>query len=163
MSAPMGNQFYMLRHSSGRKLIYETPAELLFACMEYFDHVDANPIIVDKSFHFKGNVIEHTIKKPRPMTISGVALYCNMNVATWATYRKREDFIAVVEQVETAIWNQKLTGASTETMNASIISQELGLASKVQLEGGERAVEVVTIDKATYLEARAKMIEQDDV
>lgn len=163
MPAPIGNQFYLLRHNSGRKKKFETAVELEFACQQYFDYADANPIMVDKSFHFKGQVIPHEIAKPRALTISGMALYLNMDVSTWRDYKSQKDFSAICNQVETQIYNQKFAGASADTMNPAIIARELGLADSFKVGGdGEQPIKVVTIDEETYLKARAKVIELDD-
>ena len=52
--APIGNKFWMMRSSHGRKPTFDSPSKLEAACHEYFAWCDKHP--------FKGDI-------PRPMTM----------------------------------------------------------------------------------------------
>ena len=130
MPAPKGNRFWEARSSHGRNPIFETPDDLWSACCEYFEWVENNPLWEAKAFAYQGDVTIEKIPKMRAMTLSGLYLFLDIAEATWANYKKREDFLVVVSCAEAIIYEQKFTGAAADLLNASIISRELGLLDK---------------------------------
>jgi len=134
MAAPSGNQFWKQRSSHGRKPIFATPDDLWDAACEYFEWVEANPLDETKLFSYEGEIIEGTIPKMRAMTIQGLCFFLDISDETWATYSKNKDFIGICENIKKVIFTQKFEGASAGFLNASIISRELGLADKQELD-----------------------------
>lgn len=130
MAAPLGNTFWMKRHQHGRKKLYRAPAELWTAAVEYMQDVENSPLPEVKVFHHKGFIKEHTVYHMRPMTISGMCVYLNIDEQTWRNYKEDKDklgFFGICTQVEKIIYNQKLAGATANLMNPVIIARELGL------------------------------------
>lgn len=130
MAAPLGNRFWEARASHGRDKIFSSPEVLWAACVEYFEWVEANPLLEEKGFAFQGVVTKETFSKMRAMTITGLCNFLGIGESTWSDYRDREDFSLVVKQVEGVICQQKFEGAAADLLNANIIARDLGLAEK---------------------------------
>lgn len=134
MAAPSGNKFWLQRSSHGRKPIFASPDDLWSAACEYFEWVEENPLIETKLFSYEGEIVEGEIPKMRAMTIQALCFFIGISRQGWSEYKAKQDFSYIVEQVEAVIFSQKFEGASGGFLNASIISRELGLADKQQVE-----------------------------
>jgi hypothetical protein len=130
----MGNQFWRVRSSHGRKPEFSSPEQLYAAAEEYFEWVEANPLMEAKAFAFQGVVTVASLPKMRAMTIDGLCLFLGISFDAWRLYRARKDFIDVIANIETAIRTQKFTGAAADLLNANIISRDLGLSDKQAFE-----------------------------
>lgn len=122
-----GNKFWEKRSSHGRNPIFKNEDELLSACMEYFDWCHENPLFEMKPFNVNNEITQEPVAKMRAMTMGGLQIFLDINRQTWANYKAKEDFIAVIEQVEEIIRDQKFTGAASGLFNANIIARDLGL------------------------------------
>lgn len=135
MSAPLGNKFWELRSSHGRKPIFAKPEDLWGACAQYFAWAEDNPLWESKLTSYQGeNKVEY-LPKMRAMTIDGLCLFLDIGLQTWANYRTREDFVEVVTRAETVIRTQKFAGAAADLLNPNIIARDLGLADKREHSG----------------------------
>lgn len=137
MSAPLGNQFWKARATSGRDKIFSTPECLWLACCEYFQWVEDNPLIEMKPFAFQGDVTQEPVPKMRAMTINGLCIFLGIDQKTWSNYKNNEgyeDFFPIITQAESVIYEQKFTAAAADLLNANIISRELGLADKARID-----------------------------
>lgn len=135
MAAPVGNRFWELRSSHGRKPIFASADDLWAAAVEYFEWVEANPLSEAKAFAYQGEVTIATLPKMRAMTIGGLCLFLDISQQAWSEYRDREGFGEVTTRVEDVIRNQKFTGAAADLLNANIIARDLGLADKSEFSG----------------------------
>jgi hypothetical protein len=135
MAAPVGNRFWELRSSHGRKPTFANPDDLWAACVEYFEWVEDNPLSEAKAFAYQGEVTIATLPKMRAMTIGGLCLFLDISQQAWSEYRDREGFGEVTTRVEDVIRNQKFTGAAADLLNANIIARDLGLADKSEFTG----------------------------
>jgi hypothetical protein len=135
MAAPVGNSFWKARSSHGRKPIFGSPDEIWEACEEYFEWVEANPLIEDRIISFQGAATHVPVAKMRAMTINGLCLFLDLSLQGWANYKGREDFVEVCTRAEQFIRDQKFTGAAADLLNANIIARDLGLADKTELTG----------------------------
>ena len=133
MSAPLGNKFWKARSKHGRDRLFGSPAALWEACCEYFEWVEANPLIEMRPFAYQGVVIQEPVPKMRAMTIDGLCLFLDIDVRTWASWRSVDDFIPVVTRAESVIRSQKFAGAAADLLNANIIARDMGLADKKDL------------------------------
>ncbi|MEG2634944.1 MAG: terminase small subunit [Acinetobacter sp.] len=133
-AATVGNSFWKQRSSHGRKPIFASPDDLWSAACEYFEWVEENPLMETKLFSYEGEIVEGEIPKMRAMTIQALCFFIGISRQGWSEYKAKQDFSYIVEQVEAVIFSQKFEGASGGFLNASIISRELGLADKQQLE-----------------------------
>lgn len=152
MSAPLGNQFWKARATHGRDKIFADKDILQEACHEYFDWVEANPLIETKAFHSQGEITYAEIPKMRAMTLGGLCLFLGISDDTWRLYREREDFIGVIKKVEQAIYEQKFTGAAADLLNANIIARDLGLSDKQEV----KRVATVKVDASMSAQDAAK-------
>jgi hypothetical protein len=151
MAAPKGNQFWKIRSTHGREKLFESPEQLLTACEEYFNWVDAHPWYkveqAKKPFLDTKSGEWVTIIKmptPRPYTIQGLCRYLNCNTVWFNQFEKSlegktdkssQDFSKIVTHVREAIYQQKLEGAAVGAFNGNIIARELGLKEKAELTG----------------------------
>jgi len=131
MSAPLGNQFWKLRASHGRELIFSSPTILWEAACEYFEATDARKWI--KKDWVGKDAVEVERPNETPYTLTGLFVFLDTTRQTWDLYRKREDYIAVIARIEQIIYTQKIEGASVGAFNASIVARELGLKDATDL------------------------------
>lgn len=135
MAAPLGNKFWKARSTHGRKPIFSSPDQMLEACQEYFEWVEANPLYEMKAFNTKDGIVQEPLAKMRAMTIGGLCIFLDISQVTWFEYAKDKDFSNVTTQVEEIIRNQKFSGAAADLLNANIIARDLGLANREELSG----------------------------
>ena len=124
-----GQKIWLARSTYGRKPDY-TPEELKDACLQYFQHVEDNPIVEEKVFHSAGVITRADVYHIRAMTIGGLTLFLDITIPTWHEYRKKPLYSTVCAQVDQAIRKQKIEGAAADLLNPSIIARELGLVDK---------------------------------
>lgn len=137
MSAPVGNRFWELRSKHGRDKLFES-AELMWeAACEYFAWCEENPLI---EVDFRGKDADMvSIPKMRPFTLHGLCSYLQCNTQYFKTFKaqerlNKEDFSTIITRIEETVYNQKFTGAASGFLNANLISRDLGLADKKDLE-----------------------------
>lgn len=135
MGAPKGNQFWKLRSFHGRKPIFEKPEQLWNAAVEYFDWVEANPLMSSKVVSCNGFPTVVEVPKMRAMTVEGLCLFLDISQSQLLLWKKeREDFTQVIIRIMDVIREQKFTGASADLLNANIIARDLGLKDAVKTE-----------------------------
>lgn len=132
----VGNRLWEARSTHGRQPIFKNPEQLWAACCEYFEWVEANPLMESKLASYQGHNEIVSVPKMRAMTISGLCLFLDIHHTTWREYRNNNDFSKVASRAEEVIYNQKFTGASADLLNANIIARDLGLSDKKELSGG---------------------------
>lgn len=130
MAAPIGNQFWKMRTKHGRDRLFADPDALWAACCEYFEWVEANPLIEMRPFAYQGVVTQEPVPRMRAMTLTGLQFFLDVDVKTWINWRNDEDFIQVVNKAESVIRDQKFAGAAADLLNANIIARDLGLSDK---------------------------------
>lgn len=154
MAAPVGNQFWMLRSSHGRKPIFADPEQLWAAACEYFEWTDANPLYEDRLVTFQGVATHEPVAKMRAMTIGGLCIFLDISIQAWSEYKQRLGFGEITTRVEDIIRNQKFTGAAADLLNPNIIARDLGLVEKQEhsgLDGGPIEVKATSGDLAAAL------------
>jgi hypothetical protein len=125
MAAPKGNQFWKLRASHGRHLIFSSPEILWDAAKEYFEATDKRKWY---KTDFKGKDNEQVlIPTDTPYTLTGLFIFLDTNKQTWSDYRQREDFIDVITRIEQIMYTQKFEGAAVGAFTPNIIARDLGL------------------------------------
>jgi hypothetical protein len=134
VSAPIGNKFWEARSSHGRAPIFGSPDDLWSSCLEYFEWVETNPLYEAKAFAFQGTVTLQDLPKMRAMTVSGLCIFLDISVKTWAEYRDREDFTPITTRVDEIIRTQKFQGAAADLLNPNIIARDLGLTDKSEVD-----------------------------
>ena len=135
MAAPKGNQFWKARTTHGRKKLFESTDALWDACCEYFEWVDANPLQAIELVKFQGKYKSAKIPKMRPMTVSGLCIFLDIDPSTWRDWRKNDDFSPITTRVDEIMKTQTFEGATADLMNANIIARHLGLKDEKSLSG----------------------------
>ncbi len=130
MAAPKGNQFWKARSSHGRKKIFSDPKVLRAAAEQYFEWVEANPLVEHKLTQYQGEPVEVSINKMRAMTITAFCRFVHINHDTWLDYKKDKDLTGVIREIEDLIKDQKFAGAAADLLNANIIARDLGLIER---------------------------------
>lgn len=128
--APLGNSFWKARTKQCRHKLFTSPDILWAAAVEYFEWVDANPLIEHKVTQFQGNPVEMQEPKMRAMTINGFCLFLGINISTYKNYKANDnykDYFSVMETIDETIRDQKFSGAAAGLLNTNIIARDLGL------------------------------------
>lgn len=154
MAATKGNQFWKKRTRHGRAKLFESPALLWASACEYFEYIEKTPLYESKAFAYQGTVTVKEVPRMRAMTLSGLCFFLGCSDGYFRTFKalKAEsenqtdkDFLAVIEDIESVIFNQKFQGAAADLLNANIIARELGLVDKKDLTTDGEKIETVTI------------------
>lgn len=135
-------QLWKISNPIGRPPAFKTAEELWQAACKYFDWCDNNPII---ETDFKGKDADRVeIPRMRAYTIRGLCVYLgcaerylyDLEEALKAkkergVYGEEEErFSQIIVHIRNIIYTQKFEGAAANQLNANIISRELGLAEK---------------------------------
>jgi len=133
MSAPKGNQCWMLRLKHGLDGKFKTPEEILENFEQYVQWAEETPLI---EVDFRGkDATEVRLPKKRLLTKDGFALACGFSCYTkLSEYKtKSKDFGSVFTRIEQAIYTSKLEGAASGLFNHNIIARDLGLMNQEQI------------------------------
>lgn len=133
MAAPEGNQFWKRRTKHGRDKLFESPEILWEAACEYFEWCEDNPLM---EVDYRGKDAEEVhIPKMRAFTWSGLELYLDIqSLRDYKTNPTYKDFSQVISQIEKVMFTQKFEGAAAGFLHANLISRDLGLADKKEID-----------------------------
>lgn len=127
MSAPKGNKFWEQRSTHGRETLFASPLLLWEAAKEYFEWCEENPITDPRSFGGKQQI-------QRPFTMQGLCSYLDCSTGYFRTFKatqdQKKDFLAIIERIEEAIYQQKFENAAIGVYNQNIIARDLGLVER---------------------------------
>jgi|SRR5690606_2259639 len=132
MDKRIGNNFWELRSTHGRNLIFSSPEILWEAAKEYFE-ATSKRVWIKKDWVGK-DALEVERESTPPFTLTGMFIFMDIGKTTWTQYRERKDFKEVVTRIEEIIYTQKFEGATIGAYNANIIARDLGLADKREVE-----------------------------
>ncbi len=138
MAAPIGNNFWENRSKHGRPALFESADLLWEAATEYFKATQTRKWI--KKDWVGKDAVEVERENETPFTLAGFCIYANASRHWWNELRKRKeeskdvDFLEVITRIEDIMYTQKFEGAAVGAFNANIISRELGLADKQEVD-----------------------------
>ena len=129
------NQLWKTRSKHGRDKIFATPEIMWEAACEYFKWSDESPLY---SVEWKDGS-KRQIPYKRPYTLMGLCIFWGVSTGFLRSFkadptRITPDFRTVIETIENIVYTQKFDGASVGQFNANIISRDLGLADKKEVE-----------------------------
>lgn len=139
-----GNKAWTYNEKLGRPKAFAKIETLLEAFEEYCIHIQETPWMKNelvKSGDMAGLVIQ--VPTIKPMTIRG---FCKFVGLTYSWWKKRKNecglsekpsdiaYVSGMEEIEECIYNQKFEGAAVNAFNANIISRDLGLAEKSEVD-----------------------------
>lgn len=152
MAAPEGNQFWKLRSKHGRDKIFATPALMWEVACEYFEWCDANPLM---EVDFRGKEAEKVeLPKMRAYTMIGLAHYMDVNEVYFNNFeysltgksdQVSKDFNEVIRLIRETVKRQKFEGAAAGFLNANIISRDLGLIDKKEIDQNNTTKQIFKI------------------
>lgn len=158
MGAPIGNKFWELRSKHGVDALFSDASAMWEAACEYFTNIQENPFmaveqkkgnqtvkIYGKTKDEEYGEMESTVELPRmrPFTIHGLCIYLGVNTKYFNDFYDRrskkddqesKDFTEVITRIRETIYAQKFEGAAAGFFNANIISRDLGLADKKEVQ-----------------------------
>jgi hypothetical protein len=134
------NQLWKQRAKHGRDTIFADAKAMWEAACEYFEWCDNNPFY-EHDIKPSGKVLkEVSIPRKRPYTIQGLCIFWGVATAYLRQFKNGpncptgSDFSTVISQIEDVIYKQKFEGAASGFFNANIISRDLGLADKKEVD-----------------------------
>lgn len=114
-----------------------TPEEMWAKAVEYFTWVQEHPLLAAK--WEKGQLLAEP--RMRAMTEASFCMFAGMSMEVFRRYKigkvgkLKPQYQVVANLIADRIRSQKFEGASADLLNANIISRDLGLADKKQIEG----------------------------
>ncbi|WP_299970195.1 terminase small subunit [uncultured Roseobacter sp.] len=130
-----GTAIWKERSSHGRAPIYDSPEPLWTACCDYFEWASENPLYADTLVSYQGKAKHEPVAQMRAFTLKGMCLFIGISFETWRTWREdRPDLKEVMNRVEDVIYTQKFEGAAAGLLNAGLISRDLGLADRREID-----------------------------
>lgn len=128
-----GNQLWKRRKNPGRKRIIETPQELEKIALEYFAHMEENPLYTLETHFYEGEARAVALPKMRAMVLQSFYLFAGIKRQTFFEYEKLGgDWEEVCEWIRNVIYTQKFEGAAADMLNVTIISRDLKLYDSVK-------------------------------
>ena len=109
---------------------FSSPDEMWERSVEYFKWCEENTINELKIFNNQGKIISGDVPHMRAMTQAGLCSFLNIGTSTWHDYKKKDNFSAVISQVEMIMYEQKFSGAAAGLLSSNIIARDLGLSDR---------------------------------
>lgn len=134
----MAKELWEIAKGPGQPPCFKSPQEMFSRACEYFKWCGEHFVLEDKIFKIKvadADALEHDfICHKRPMTQAGLCTFLNICVSTWHNYKKDPEYLEVTSMIESIIFENKFTGASTGQFNANIIARDLGLTDRQEIK-----------------------------
>lgn len=149
-----GNKFWEARSKHGRDMIFATPELMGDAAREYYEWNNENPLYDYQASG--GEVIR--VPKMRAMTMQGLTRFLGVNSKYFAQFKRTMneeiltleqvekpneeqknrlnilyDFSNVITGIEEMVFEHKFTGAAAGFLNANLISRDLGMLDKKEI------------------------------
>jgi len=155
MAAPRGNKFWKLRSTHGRDALFASADLLWEAACQYFEWCDKNPLIEVEQVKSPGKGVYDKKKeawvfppalvelpKMRAWTLKALCIYLGCNAGYFNNFKGRlkksrpkdMEFLEVITRIEDTIYVQKFEGAAAGFLKENLISRELGLVDKQQVD-----------------------------
>jgi len=146
--APIGNQFWKQRSKHGRDKIFKTPQDLWDAACEYFESIDNNPYHKAEAKtvnigDYQSQVEIVSLPVMKPYTIQGLCRFLDTNTGFFNEFEQAEkakktkeakDFSVILTRIREIIYEQKFSGAASGFFNGNLITRDLGIADKKEIE-----------------------------
>lgn len=126
----MAKELWEIAKGPGKPPAFNSPQEMWDRAVEYFKWCGQNQIIEEKVGFFQGEPSSAFVGHSRPMTISGLCVFLNVDRQTYYNYKKNPEYFDITKSIDEAMFEQKFAGAATGQFNANIIARDLGLAEK---------------------------------
>ena len=142
-----------------RSTLYTDPGDFLIAAADYFQWCEDHPILEEQVNVWQGSVVRTDLKKCRAFTKTGLANHLGISVSRLTTYKEKgDDWAEVMALIEQVIYTQKFEQAAAGTLNASIVTRDLGLADKQDFSSSDGTM----ASKPTVIEFVSPEIDEND-
>lgn len=153
----MSNAYYK-KLLLGPNVVHVTVRDFLRDAASYFQYLEDFPLVEEQLFANKGVVVTGYKTKMRAATLQGLASHMGISTSKLRSYRttRGEAFAEAMEKVDQLIYLQKFEGAAAGLLNATVVSRDLGLTDKQEIEtsgpaGQPVKLELAPMQKGTYL------------
>lgn len=130
----MAKELWEVTKGPGQPPTFSSPEEMWNRAVEYFKWCGQHHLIEEKIGFFQGEPTSGFIEHKRPMTISGLCVFLNIDRATWYNYKKNSEYFDITTVIDEIMFEQKFSGAATGLYNANIIARDLGLTDKQEIK-----------------------------
>jgi hypothetical protein len=127
-----GNRAWEARCPAGPAPKFADGEALWKACVEYFEWVDANPLIEMRLVTYRGRATQVPLRKMRAMTKGDLCRHLHIARTTWNAWHDRPDLAETVERAETVIWIWQFDGAAAGLLDADLVIRQLGIGRKTE-------------------------------
>ena len=129
---------------------YTDPEDLWDDAKAYFMWCEKNPHKeLRLSPRRNGRPYREYVDHPRAFTAAGLAAFCGFKSSSIKVWLENEDHLLhdVACKIADIMHEQKFTYAAVGLMNAQLVSRDLGLADKREVEGGGNVIVNLTGDE----------------
>lgn len=120
-----------------------TPERIEQAADAYIEYCDANPLLAEKAFAYKGIITTHQEPRMQASTVMGFCVFTGIAQPRWYEWKAKDADIGLAMTVaEKRFQARSVNGAAADKLNANIISRVFGLADATKVETAD-----VTPDK----------------
>jgi len=150
----VGNNSWWDRMKNGRDKFFATPEALLAEINDYFETASNNPMFQKEEWRtVNGKLKKVSIGLANVFTMEGLCVHLGVSTAYLAVFAiklldsdpMKAEFLKVIDYAKQVIYNQKFTGASSNTFNANLIAYDLGIRN--EQAGAATAGIIINIDK----------------
>lgn len=145
----------------GQPPSFDSPDQMLCKAYEYFEWCKENTINTIRLFSSQGEVISGVEPKARAMTLEGLWIFLNISKSTWYNYKEKQEYLEVVNIIESVIREQKFTGAAAGIFNANIIARDLGLKDEIKADHTSSDGSMKSYSPDDYAKAQAALMKGD--
>ncbi|MDQ8202788.1 terminase small subunit [Pelagicoccus sp. SDUM812003] len=125
MPAPKGNEYLKLRKSNGTKPKFDDPEEFWDKCCEYFEWVEANPIIEKRSIKVRDVSTEVEVNLVRPMSLAGLLEHIGLDEDGFERIGKIDGYAYFFERAKSVIYVQTFEAAAAGLISPEDVAWEM--------------------------------------
>lgn len=106
--------------------------------LDYFEFLDANPLMETKLVTYQGDTQLIEVPKMRAGTMKGMFLHIGVSQGLWSlikTGKGHAHLKPIIDFAEAMMYDRKYNGASADLLNATLIMRDLGISEKTELSG----------------------------
>ncbi len=110
-----------------------SPERLEQSAIEYFEWATENPITERKLATAGGEVQIVELPRARPFTLHAYCLFAGVSRRHFDNLAHKDEYKDVINWIKDVCYAQKFEGAAVGLFNANLISRDLGLADKQEV------------------------------
>ena len=130
----MAKELWEVMKGPGQPPTFSSPQEMWDRAVEYFKWCGQHQLIEEKIGFFQGEPTSGFVGHKRPMTVSGLCIFLNIDRTTWYNYKKNPEYFNITTAIDETMFEQKFAGAAVGLFNANIIARDLGLTDKQEVK-----------------------------